>query len=157
VWTKITQDALDYKGLFYPFQKAVRRHTGLPFKQFVNETFATYRNRMGADTLAAQVAAPFTPAQRNNVQQYLYPQFLDDGTLLVVKTAYRQIPAWFQIDVDGKEYLLRVKDISRDHYFTHRNGKVVFTALRPDARWGVERVFGTAGMGYAGRYGAHTG
>lgn len=136
LWTKVTQDALDYKGVFYPFQKALRRHTGLPYKQFVNEAFTTYQNRMGTDTLAQQVAAPFTAASRNNVQQYLFPQLLGDGTLLVVKTAYRQIPAWFQVDTNGKEYLLRVKDISRDHYFTHRNGKVVFTALRPDARWG---------------------
>lgn len=136
VWTKITQDALDYKGIFYSFQKAVRRHTTLPYKQFVDSAFANYRGRMGADTLANLVAAPFTVAQRNNVQQYLYPQLLEDGTLLVVKSAYRQIPAWFQVDANGKEQLLRVKDIGRDHYFTHRNGKVVYTALRPDARWG---------------------
>ena len=34
------------------------------------------------------------------------------------------------------EKKIRIKDIVTDDYFSYRNGKVVYTAYKPDARWG---------------------
>ncbi|HRQ51718.1 MAG TPA: hypothetical protein PLR74_14325, partial [Agriterribacter sp.] len=34
------------------------------------------------------------------------------------------------------EEKIRVKDIARDDYYAYRNGKIVYTAYEPDARWG---------------------
>jgi hypothetical protein len=33
-WTKVTHDASAYKGLFYPFQKAIKKHAGVDYKSF---------------------------------------------------------------------------------------------------------------------------
>ena len=136
IWSRITSDALDLKGLIYPFQRAVRRHTGLSYKQFVQSTFDSYRLKMQADSAARQVPAPLTAAQKNNVQFYQYPFVEPQGSLLVLKTAYRQVPAWFRIDTAGNETLLRVKDITSEQYYSYRNGTVVYTAYRPHPRWG---------------------
>jgi len=38
-WGKITQDAAKFKGIVYPFQKALKRHTGLRYSQFVKDVY----------------------------------------------------------------------------------------------------------------------
>ena len=33
-WGKVTKDASAFKGLFYPFQKAIKRHAGVNYQTF---------------------------------------------------------------------------------------------------------------------------
>src|SRR5258705_5820911 len=42
-WSKVTKDASAFKGLFYPFQKAVRRYSGVSYKTFRDEAFDYYK------------------------------------------------------------------------------------------------------------------
>lgn len=136
-WKKVTEDAVDYKGLFYPFQHAVKKHSGEKFKTFVNHAFDFYKEQMKPD--AKSVTAGFevvTPAEKNNVSNYQYPFVLGNGNTLVLKSSYRQIPVWVSIDANGNQTKLRVKDIADDSYFSFRNDKVVYTAYEPHPRWG---------------------
>lgn len=41
-WPNVTRDASAFKGLVYPFQKAVQRHSGVEFRKFVEEAFRFY-------------------------------------------------------------------------------------------------------------------
>src|SRR5436190_22574258 len=43
-WTKVTHDASAYKGLFYPFQSAIKRYAGIDYKTFYNDAFNYYLN-----------------------------------------------------------------------------------------------------------------
>jgi hypothetical protein len=43
-WSKVTKDASAFKGLFYPFQKAVRKYAGVNYKTFRREAFDYYKN-----------------------------------------------------------------------------------------------------------------
>jgi hypothetical protein len=38
-WGKVTRDAASFKGLFYPFQNAIKKHTGLDYKTFRKQAF----------------------------------------------------------------------------------------------------------------------
>jgi hypothetical protein len=136
-WKKVTTDAVNYKGLIYPMQKAVKRHSGEKFKTFVKSSMNWYKDQMKIEeTPLFQNMQPITKAKKNNVQFYQYPFVKADGSLLVLKTDYRHIPAWFSIGADGTEKKLRVKDISSSGYYSFNNGKVVYTAYETDARWG---------------------
>ncbi len=42
-WGKVTRDASAFKGLFYPFQKAIKKHAGVDYKTFRNEALAYYK------------------------------------------------------------------------------------------------------------------
>jgi len=42
-WNKVTHDASGYKGLFYPFQHAIKKYTGLSYKRFYNDAFDFYK------------------------------------------------------------------------------------------------------------------
>lgn len=136
-WRKVTQDALKLKGLLYPFQVAVERYSGRRYQDFVKDAFQWYQQQMRLSLNAfdnpMRILHRF---EQNNVVFYRYPYEIDTQRCIVLKSSYRQVPAWFMMDADGKEHMLRVKDIADDDYYTYRGGKVVYTAFAPDVRWG---------------------
>ncbi|MFN5133698.1 MAG: hypothetical protein ACK5DG_00170 [Chitinophagaceae bacterium] len=137
LWKKVTEDAVDYKGVFYPFQHAIKKHTGLKYKNFVNDAFAFYKEQMNlkpSDVFGTM--QPVTPIVKNNVVNYQYPFKLEDGSLLTLKSSYRQIPVWVRIDENRKERVLRVKDVANESYYSFKNNTLVYTAFEPHPRWG---------------------
>lgn len=134
IWRKITDDAARFRSLFYPFQGAVKKHTGIPYTQFVENALQYYRKQW--QTPGSDQVNWLTPAVPNEVANYQYPQSAADGTVIVLKTGNRSIPAFYTVTADGKEKRIAVKDISADTYFTYRNGKIVYAAYQPDARYG---------------------
>lgn len=45
-WKKVTADAVAFKGWVYPMQRAIKKHSGLEYKQFVDQALADYKGRM---------------------------------------------------------------------------------------------------------------
>jgi hypothetical protein len=45
-WEKVTKDASAFKGLFYPFQKAIKKYAGVDYETFRNEAFAYYKAKI---------------------------------------------------------------------------------------------------------------
>src|SRR4030095_448730 len=76
-----------------------------------------------------------TPPTTSYVTDYLFPYQLGDGSLLYLKSSYRKRAAFVIKDNSG-EHVLRVKDISLDEQYSYRNGKIVYSAYKPDSRWG---------------------
>lgn len=136
-WTKVTTDALNYKGVFYPFQRAVKKYSGVKYNEFVSGAFTYFQQKMNVDSLSTyQTLQPITRPSKKNVINYQYPFVQKDGSLLALKSSYKQIPVWITVDADGTQKKLRVKDIADDNYYSGKNGKVVYTAYEPHPRWG---------------------
>lgn len=132
-WSKVTHDASAFKGLFYPFQKAVKRYAGVNYRIFYNDAFGYYKNQMGTAG-KENVETSLTTPTAHYVTNYLFPYQMNDDSLLYLKTSYRRLPAFIIKDKKGEHYL-RVKDISIDDQFSYRDGKIVYAAYEPDARW----------------------
>ena len=145
-WRKVTNDAASYKGLFYPFQHAVKTHAGVDYKTFRKEAFDHYKVKSklpeltGASQQMINQGAEageqnITKATLNYVTNHFFPYQLENGSLLYLKSSYRKRPAFVISDNSG-EHVLRVKDISLDEHYSYRNGRIVYAAFKPDARWG---------------------
>jgi len=160
-WSKVTHDASAYRGLFYPFQKAVKKYSGVDYKTFRSDAFEYYKKLSGVtgdNVLPAGKAGIAIPIRRNRLQQelnrngtagitnitsldtkyvtnYYFPYQLGGDSLLYLKSSYRKLAAFYLRDVSG-EHKLRTRDISMDQQFSYRNGKIVYAAYKPDARWG---------------------
>ena len=149
-WTKVTRDASAYKGLFYPFQKAVRKYAGVDYKTFYTNAFAYYKNmssdilknntlRQAQDTgsinqgTEAGITTIF-PVTKKYVTNYYFPYSAGVDSLIYLKSSYRQRSAFYMKDING-EHKLRVRDISADQQFSYRNGKIVYAAYENDPRW----------------------
>ena len=146
-WSKVTQDASAFRGLFYPFQKAIRRYSGVSYKAFRDDAFDYYKKLSGVTgdkVIATQQKInqgtkagiqDITPIKKNFVTNYFFPYQLGSDSLLYLKTTYRQRPA-FYITGGAGEHRLRTKAIALDEQYSYRNGKIVYAAYEPDARWG---------------------
>ncbi len=132
-WKKVTSDAASYKGLFYPFQQAIKRHAGIDYKKFRDEALAFYKNKPESTNVPDEQV--ITPLTKSHVSNYIHPYQLGNDTLLYLKSTFRKIPS-FYIRENGKEKKIRTKDISLDEHYSYKNGKIIYAAFEPDARWG---------------------
>lgn len=136
VWKKITQDAAAFKPLIYPFQGAVKKHTGKPYHQFVDDAFQFYQAQW-KEKRQPDVQW-LTRIHKNNITDYRYPYNTTDGKLIASKRSYRQVPAFIKIDDAGKEEKIGMRDIAYDDYYSYNNGKIIYAILQPHSRWGYK-------------------
>lgn len=152
-WTKVTTDASAYKGLFYPFQVAVKKYAGVDYKTFYNDAFEYYKKMSSDPEKPGQVmqmngasqqkpnqgteagVTNVFPIKKKYVTSYYFPYSAGMDSLIYLKASYRQRPTFYLKDVNG-EHKLKVRDISADQQFSYRNGKIVYAAYENDPRWG---------------------
>jgi hypothetical protein len=134
-WAKVTNDAVRFKGLFYPFNRAIERYSGTTYSKFRNDALQYFKNK-GLPTKTNSVTAftYLTKEEKNNVVDYKFANYINDDSILVTKKSYQEIPA-FYILAKGKETRLRVRDIGLDDYFSYKNGRIVYAAYQADPRW----------------------
>ncbi len=143
-WSKVTRDASAFKGLFYPFQKAIKKYSGIRYKTFRENAFKYYKDLTLTLSKEEGTEQPnrieagiknLTQLNKKFVTNYFFPYQLGGDSLLYLKSSYRKRAAFFIKDISG-EHRLRARDISIDQQFSYRNGKIVYAAYEPDSRWG---------------------
>lgn len=127
-WKKITQDAAAYEGVFYPWQHAIKKYSGVPYKTFRKQALDFYRRQLPGGAGA--------PAKRETVSNYFYPQYIGADSLLYVRSAYDRLPAFYIKNKSG-EHRLRLRNITTEDWFSYRNGFIAYTGYEPDARWSL--------------------
>lgn len=126
-WKNVSEEAAGFKGLFYPFQKAVRKYSGLSYRAFIENALVESRQQLGTETRELQV-------QREKVIQEENPVFTENGELLYLRTSYSELPVFYSRK-DGIDRKIRIRDRSLDHYFSYANGQIIYAAYRPATRW----------------------
>ncbi len=134
LWQKVTDDATRFKPLMYPFQGAVKKHTGIPFSTFVNDALSYYRSQWTSSS--STEPKWITGVEKNNVVNDQFPYLMEDGSVITLYNSYNQIPVFTKVHEDGSRERLAVRDIAIDPYFTYRDQHILYTAYQPDARWG---------------------
>lgn len=148
-WANVTKDASAFKGLFYPFQTAVKKYSGVDYKTFLRQAFESYKQQyqshlMSEENRKAKYTEGFTSRDKLNmvtqlnrkyVTSYYFPYSAGIDSLIYLKTTYRHRPAFYVKDRNG-EHKLGVRDISIDEQFSYRNGKIVYSAYENNPRWG---------------------
>lgn len=134
IWKKITADAASFTPLFYPFQGAVKRHIGVPFKQFVNEAMRYYQQQW--ELPVTQKMEWVSTVNEKDLVNYLYPYAAADGSVLVLKKSNRELPAFYRIKPDRSEEKIAVRDIAADDYYSYNRQSIIYAAYQPDTRWG---------------------
>ena len=129
-WKNVTHDAAAYKTGLYPFQNAIKKYSGLDFKTFRADAFNHFKTEFKSDP---QETAP--GKHHHFVASEEYPAYINDSTLIYLKTTYNEVPK-FVVRTGKTERVSAVQDITTDNYFSYHDGKVVYAAYRPDARWG---------------------
>lgn len=130
-WKNVTDDAVRFKGLIYPWQRAIKKYSNTSFQSFHKNAFAHFAIQPANDSASA-----WAQQQNHFVADEEYPQWINNGEVVFVSSSYRRIPAFYIRNMNtGETKKIRTKDISLDHYFSYRNGKIVYAAYEPDVRW----------------------
>lgn len=129
-WGKVTHDAAAFKTGFYPFQNAIKKYSGKNYKVFRENAFAQFKKQFANEVIASDHGE-----DGHFIANEEYPAFVNDSTLIYLKTTYNHIPE-FVIRSKYNERTIAKQSINTDSYFTYHDGKVVYAAYRPDLRWG---------------------
>lgn len=144
IWNKVLDDAVRYRGVFYPFSRSLKKHTGLRTPELYRATIKeldsiwTKHYEKAEFTSSKQINKKPKEAPRNTFTSYRIPQYLPDGTLLVEKSNYSRIRTFYKMDSLGNEERVIAPGIySRSQSSLSNAGYFFCWAERSfDARWG---------------------
>ncbi len=141
IWTKVLEDTYKRKGLFYPFNRSLKKYTGLTTPQLYKATMAeldsvwTESNRGDKQQSTSFLKSP----EAKTVTHYRYPHYLPDGKLLMHKSAFDEIPSYVVVDSDGEKKLLQPGTLTPDHEHLSVTGNLLtWVEHRFHPRWLLE-------------------
>ena len=137
-WKKVTQDAVRYKGLFYPLSRSIQRRTGENVREFYHSALSFYQKHWTAsyDSSWKTRSVAYTKTNPRLVTNYRYPVFINADTLLVLRSTFRNVPAFYLVDNQGHGEKLTTQGIINDDYFSYSDGRIAWMEYRTDPRWG---------------------
>lgn len=104
IWGKITNRAWSVPFIPFAFSNAIKKETGLHVTTLYNEMAADFRKTWKADLDKIELT-PFEQVSHRNSKaytDYMYPQALEDGTVLVMKSGIGDIQTFITLK-DGRE------------------------------------------------------
>jgi hypothetical protein len=141
VWAK----ALDqyYRFPFYPFSfsNGIRRTTGLTVEQVYSRSMAEVDSLWRAQQRAQPPVTPVRELRQAGegkvFTQYQYPQYVNDSTVLALKTSLADIPTLVLLSRHGPEQKLFVPGpLNIPEMLSVNGGKAVWPEFQQHARWG---------------------
>lgn len=127
-WEKVTRDASAFNGLVYPFQRAVKKYSGVDYKTFRKDALAFYSQQITRKAADQR--------ERGTVTSYLFPQIIGQDSLLYLKTSYKQLPG-FYLQTKAGEKRIKLRRISSEDWLSYRNGLVAYTSYSTHPRWSL--------------------
>ena len=133
----IMQDAARYRGIIYPFSRAMKRHTGMGTWGMYREAWETKKTEWAEQLKNAdlQPTTPVTKKQKRTVTNYHFPRHLEDGSIVALKSSYKKTGAVVQIK-DGEETKITTVGFHIEPYLNYGGGKLAWTEISKNARWG---------------------
>jgi len=146
-WPQVIKAASGYKGLFYPFQKAIDRVAGISFREFRDAAFKDYFKHYrspdvppGVEMDAGGTAQHLSPVSKNEVinYQYPYPAVLQGKSGIIALKDPRKSTSRFVWLQGGQQKELGQPSISRNAYFGYNNGRIIYTRYQTNPRWSYQ-------------------
>jgi len=134
-WKEVVEDAASYKGIFYPFSKAMERHFGLTTKSFYNASINYYRNQWSKQSKFSDHSEIVSTQKKETFTSYQYPYRMKDGNILTYKASFDRIGGFYEIDQRGNEKLIQRQGRVLDNYFSYENNIIIWAELGQDERW----------------------
>ena len=130
-WKKVTLDAASYKGLVYPFQKAIKIHSGISYNAFRKNALNYFKDLI---EVSDSIKKPVSKSTLYLNEQF--PAINKEGDIIYLRESFDEIPIFINRRKDGSEEKIRVRDYSINTHFKYKNGRIVYVSYRPDLRWG---------------------
>ncbi|MFT4749981.1 MAG: hypothetical protein ACJATN_001786 [Neolewinella sp.] len=142
VWKSVLHDGAAYKGLIYPFKRALRKKTGYNPKRLYQAALLDLKARQDS-ALAARgplVEGDNFGETSREVRNYRFPGLDDQGRVVALRSAYKSTPALVLVNANGgKDDKLTSVGIQREPYVHVRGNLAVWMENRVNPRYTNER------------------
>jgi len=138
VWGKVMQQALNQFYVPFTFSQSLKDVTGkrlVPtYRAMTQELDSLWT--LQADNLSITAATIINKRKNKTYTEYLYPQPLTDGSVVVLKTGLSDIPAFVHISPNGEEKkLFTPGNLNNGPLLSVVKDKIVWSELEYDPRW----------------------
>jgi hypothetical protein len=134
ITSKILRDASAYKGIFYPFSRALKKSTGYSTKTLYAQAWEDKKIEFKKQLI--NVNSPTTSVtQKNNTTytSYRFPCALENGDIVVRKGSFKITDEIVKLS-NGKEEKLTTIGFNNDDILHYSNGTLAWTELAIDSR-----------------------
>ncbi|MCR5888269.1 hypothetical protein LRS06_10935 [Hymenobacter sp. J193] len=148
VWGPVLDRYYRFPAYPFSFSRSLRRTTGLRVEDLYRRTLAeldsTWRRQAAAAVPAPAGVAPAyfaTQPERRVFTQYQYPQYLNDSTVVALKSGLGDAAQLVLLHRSGREQPLHMPGLlNLPEMLSAGGGKVCWPEYRYDARW-LQRVY----------------
>ncbi len=153
IWEKVAGRSWKTPFIPFAFSNSLKKETGKHLQNFYLE-MAAARKKDYEDRLAGLDFTPFemvTKRKGNAYTDFLYPQPLDNGNIVVVKSGIGDIEQLVLLDPAGNELKTFVQGVVNDAgMLSAVNQRVVWNEFRFDPRWKVHTYSMIKGYDFTG-------
>ena len=140
-WKGTLADAASYKGIFYPFSRAMKSRSGLNTTQFYDRAMEEYSNEWRPNRSEDRIEFIWPPKPLKVFTNITYPIVLDHQTIVYYQASFDRIGQFYKLNTRRESAEpLTVKGRSIESYHTYQNGKLCWTEISPHPRW-IERNY----------------
>lgn len=133
-WKEVMLDAAAYRGIFYPFARAMRQRSGMNPASMYNAMWDKLPPVTKAEIPSNPIKVPQAPSRR--FRDFQYPHLPGDSTLVYFERSYDRIGTFHRLDLKtGEMETLATKGLSIDPYFGANGKFLTWTEYSTNARW----------------------
>ena len=135
-WKGVLADAASYKGIFYPFSRAMKQRSGMGTRQFYETAMKAYIEEWGSSKSEEETSFLVPQKTPKVFTNLTYPIGLDDGSVIYYETTFDKTGAFYHQDGTGSERkILLSKGRAIEAYHTFNKGILCWTEISPHPRW----------------------
>ena len=136
VWAGVIDNVAHRPWSPIPFSRGMKRNIGATKDQHYHNTFQMLDSAWTHQKeLYSYTQANIWSANNRLYTNYNQPYWINDSTVIALKTGLRDIPRIVSIDAQGREKALFAPGWYFPHAFHFAGGKLVWNEQRPDPRW----------------------
>lgn len=140
-WAIVLKESAQFKGIFYPFSRALKRNSGLNVKHFYLESMEFYKQNL--DQSIQQIAYPNYIKATNNEQKANHSfSFLQEdpktNSKYVSASSFHKPAYIYHIKKDMNREKIHLQGIRQSDYFDVYNGHLLYAARYFQPRWNLE-------------------
>lgn len=103
IWTDVLHDTYERTGMFWPFARALKRHTGMKPKDLYRATLDSIKEDIDAEIAALDTTPYFLASpSAKKFTSYRFPQWQVDGGIVAEVTGFDKIRTIVEIDNQGE-------------------------------------------------------
>jgi hypothetical protein len=135
ITAEVLNRAVEYKGLIYPFSKAMQKMTGYSTPKLYYSAWEDAKKDFKAQLSNTSLIPTnyITPKANRTVSNYRFPIMLENGNIVARKTSYSTTDEIVLITEKGEEKLTNI-GFNDDRMLQHSMGKLTWTELSKSAR-----------------------